>query len=229
MKEKITKNILGITAHADDHVMFAGTIMKLQSDGYIYSEAVLTNSQEGESYKNTQEENISTMRMNEFHKASKFLKTQKIFTLNQEDQNLTYSKELMYKLVKIIREIKPIIGFSMNKIDVHPDHIACNAIATEAYRWAAKNFKLELGQPYRTPIVLFAEGTVPITPSILVDVTNYMNEKEKLFRIYDSQASSKDLELMKSFATLRGYHLRTPGGIYAEAFSVEQNILPILF
>ncbi len=86
-----------------------------------------------------------------------------------------------------------------------------------------------MGKPYRTPIVLFAEGTVPITPSILVDVTTFMPKKVKLFKVYASQASSKDLELMKSFATIRGYHLRTPEGIYAEAFSVEQNILPILF
>jgi LmbE family N-acetylglucosaminyl deacetylase len=231
MKKNTSNTILGITAHADDHIMFAGTVMKLQDEGYTYNEAVLTKSEEGADYRNSNQSSnvIQEMRMNEFNKASELLKTENVYTLNQEDQNLTYSKELMHSLVKIIREVKPAIGISMNKIDVHPDHISCGHLATEAFRWAAKNFKPELGNPHRTPIVLFAEGTTPADVSFLVDITQYMEKKEKLFKLYDSQASSKDLELMKSFATLRGYHLRTPDGKYAEGFSVTQNILPILF
>jgi len=142
---------------------------------------------------------------------------------------LTYSRNLMLSLVKIIREVKPYVGFALNSKDVHPDHVVAATLAKEAFRWAAKDSRPELGKAHRTPLVLFAEGTIPIAPSLLVDITQYYERKETLFKSYASQASPKDIVLMKSFAQIRGYHLRKQNSDFAEAFTVEQNILPIFF
>lgn len=227
------KRILGITTHADDHIVFAGTVLKLQDAGYEYYELMLTNSSEGgpvnKSAKLSSSE-TTALRRKEFEIAAQLLNIKKSFLFDEEDQNLNYSKDLMHRVVTVIREVQPEIGITMNTVDVHPDHQAGANIAKEAFRWAAKSsFKPELGEGHRTKIVLFAEGTLPITPSALVDITPYYQRKEDLFKLYLSQASQRDLDLLKSYAIMRGYHLRTKDGIYAEAFSVEQNILPILF
>ncbi|MCA9383402.1 PIG-L family deacetylase [Candidatus Dojkabacteria bacterium] len=226
------KVIVGITAHPDDHVVFAGTIFKLKEKGFKYYEIVLTGSSEGGDYrKNTVQDTdqIHDMRMHELSDAAEFLGVEEVYRFDEEDQNLTYSKELMHRIIPILRKLKPQIVIGMNEDDVHPDHIAANQLTREALRWAAKSFRAEYGEAHRTPIALFAEGTEPIKPHLLVDVTDYYEQKENLFKKYLSQASPKDLDLLKSSALIRGYHLRKKDGMYAEAFSTEKNILPILF
>jgi LmbE family N-acetylglucosaminyl deacetylase len=227
------KTILAITAHADDHITFAGTVFKLQEQGYDYYELVLTDSDEGGDFKtkrkNTLNSEIAEMRRTELKEASIYLNTKELFQFGEHDQDLTYTKELMHKIVEVIRKVKPTIGLCMNTTDVHPDHIAASQLGKEAFRWAAKNFRRELGDPHRTNLVFFSEGTLPIIPSFLVDITKQYPKKEKLYQFYESQAAKKDLDLMKGFAHIRGFHLRKPDGEYAEAFSVEQNILPVLF
>lgn len=226
----MNKTILGISSHIDDNIMFAGTVMKLQERGYDYYEVLLTNSAGGSSSEmNKTGQEMSELRRAEMEKASSFLNIKKIFWINQESETLQYSKYLMLQVVKIIREVKPEIGFSINAKDVHPDHVEAAKITKEAFRWAAKDGHVELGSSHRASQVLFAEGTLPVEPCLLVDITKYFQKKEELFKLYSSQASAKDITLLKSFAQIRGYHLRKKMSDYAEAFTVEQNILPILF
>ncbi len=227
------RTILGITAHADDHVMFAGTVMKLQKRGYQYCELVMTTSGEGRDFRDSKATNktekIAKYRKSELSAALKVLKCTNLYELHQEDQDLQYSKELMHQVMRIIRLEKPEIVFTMNTFDVHPDHCATAHIAREAIRWAAKNFRSEYGAPHRVTMPLYAEGTVPVDPHVLVDITDYYDVKEKLFKVYTSQATPRDLDLLKSTSLIRGYHLRKQEGVHAEAFTVEKNSLPILF
>lgn len=226
----MNKSILGITAHIDDNVMFAGTVMKLQNKGYEYYEVVLTDNTGGSSIKlNKTGDKMAEIRKLEMKKAAEILKIKKIYWFEQELGELNYSKALMMSLVKIIRKVKPLIGFTINSQDVHRDHIAASVLAKESFRLAAKDSHLELGVPFRTQMVLFSEGTIPIAPSFLVDISKYYDKKEELFKTYASQALPSDISLMKSFAQIRGFHLRKATSSFAEAFSVEQNILPILF
>ena len=224
------KTILGITSHIDDNVMFAGSVMKLQDQGYKYYEIVLTDSAGSTNQQqNKPEKEIIDIRKEEMAKAAEILNIKHIYWLEQDSGNLQYSKTLMLKIVRIIRELKPEIGFAINSQDVHPDHVEAARLTKESFRWAAKSGHPELGIPHRSSTVLFAEGTLPISPSLLVDISKYYDRKEQLFKAYTSQALPKDLTLLKSFALIRGYHLRKNNSAYAEAFTVEQNILPILF
>lgn len=226
------RTILGITAHADDHVMFAGTLFKLQQRGYTYSEIVMTTSEEGRDFRkkaSNKAGEIAQYRKRELSSALKILKCKNLYEMNQEDQDLQYSKDLMHKVMAIIRIEKPEVVFTMNSFDVHPDHCATAHIAREAIRWAAKNFRSEYGSPHRVAMPLYAEGTVPVDPHLLVDISDFYEKKEELFKVYASQATPRDLDLLKSTALIRGYHLRKKEGIYAEAFTVEKNALPILF
>ena len=117
----------------------------------------------------------------------------------------------------------------MSDFDWHPDHLAAYQIGSTAFKFAATGIKPELGEHHRTPIVLSAEGMLPIQPNVFVDVTDYYPKKLELFKIYESQASSKALGFHEGLARVRGYHVRQPGSLLAEAYTTDPTSPIILF
>jgi LmbE family N-acetylglucosaminyl deacetylase len=229
-----TKNILIISAHADDHVACAGTVFKLRKErGFVPYEIVLTDSSLGQDFKARNEiarENVARMRKKELSKASRFLGIQESFQLGQPDLGLVYSPEVMFEIVRVIRKVQPQIVFTHNAYDAHPDHLAAHELSIHALKIAAMGVQKEtLGAPYRTPLVLCAEGMLPIQSCLLVDVTKYMHKKQKLFALYESQASSKAMDFEQGLAHVRGYHVRTPLAQYAEAFDIQNQFPSLIF
>lgn len=224
------KNILVITAHADDHLACAGTLFKLKDKGYSTYELILTSSGEGRDFRKPRgNDDLAKLRDSEFSAASKFLGTKQVFKLNQEDLNLQYSKELMLKVVEVIRQVKPQIGIVHNPFDWHPDHVAAAKIGSEAFKIAGTGIRPELGENWKTSIVLQAEGMLPIAPDVLIDITDYAPKKRKLFKIYESQASPKLVAFEEGLGSIRGYQLRRPGSFIAEAFTIDETAPIILF
>lgn len=227
------KNILIVSAHADDHITSAGSVFKLQSQGYNAYEILLTNSQEGrdrrgksKSAKNA----VINLRVGEFDRATEFLGIKQKFLLAEEDLNLQFSKKLMFKVAKIIRQVKPEVIFTLNPLDYHSDHREAAHIVEEASFWAATGVKPELGEPHRTPTVLYGEGMLPIVAQIIVDITEFIDKKMELFSIYESQADSKSTVFEKSLNCVRGYHLRrSTKSEYAEGFTVNPKFPNIIF
>jgi len=225
------KNILIISSHADDHIACAGTVFKLRERGYVPYEIVLTDSAEGPHNGKKQNGNINMveLRNSELTAASKYLGIKKTYLLKQPDLGLTYSKALLFAIVKVIRKVKPEIGFIMNSNDWHPDHRENFKIGSEAFKWAGSGVKKELGNFWRTPVVLVAEGMIPIQANILVDITDYEDKKTKLWKMYESQATPGLINYEKSLGSIRGYQLRKNGGKAAEAFSTDPTSPIILF
>jgi len=220
-KEKINNNsILVISAHADDNIACAGTLFKLKEKGFDLFEVVLTDSGEGGDKK---------VRDKELLEASKFLGIKKTYKFGQEDLGLTYSKNLMLEVAKVVREVKPKIGIIMNSFDWHPDHRTAFQIGSEAFKWAATGVKPKFGGAWRTPIVLCVEGMLPAQPNILVDITKQAEKKMQLWKIYVSQAKPKAVSFDESLMSVRGYHLRRPESFMAEAFSTDPTSPIILF
>lgn len=225
--------LLIISAHADDNLACAGTVFKLsQNSGFSAFEIILTNSGLGQDFKSKRELKealVAKTRAKELSRAAKFLGLKKSFQFNQPDLGLISGREIVFKTAEIIREIKPKIVFLHNNYDGHPDHKAAFEIGLNAIKVAAMGVKKEsLGQPWRAPLVLCAEGMLPIKAQILVDITEFMVKKLKLFRLYSSQASPQAIAFEKALATIRGYHLKKGNSFFAEAFSLQKEF-PILF
>lgn len=230
MPKQNRKTVIVISAHADDHISSAGTLMKLRDQGYELYEIVLTDSSEGKDYRgNKNEQGVASMRDAELSKASQFLGIKSTYRIFQEDLALTYSKDLIFKVVPIIRELKPTVGIILSNFDWHPDHRATFQIGSEAFKWAATGVKPELGTNWRTPTVLCVEGMLPIKPNILVDVTAYAQAKMELWKVYESQAKPQALNFEEGLMAVRGYHLRRPGSLMAEAFTTDPTSPIILF
>lgn len=228
------KRLLIISAHADDHIICAGTVFKLLDEGYEAYELLMTDSSEGNDRragKLLQDRGkVAELRESEFTEATKFLGIKRRYSLCQEDLNLEFSKELMLQVIKVIREVKPDIIFTMNETDYHKDHIATAKIVQEASFWASGGVHPELGDAHRTGIVLYGEGMLPIMPDVLVDISAYHEKKLELFRIYASQANDKAVSFADSLAEVRGYHLRkSKNKQYAEAFTISHKFFSILF
>ncbi|OGM18499.1 hypothetical protein A2686_02745 [Candidatus Woesebacteria bacterium RIFCSPHIGHO2_01_FULL_38_10] len=227
------KNLLIISAHADDNVSCAGTVFKLSQEfGFTAYEAVLTNSQLGQSFKNKKEKKknlVARVRFKELKIASKYLGIKKTFQFGKPDLSLEYSQEITFKLAKIIRKVKPEVIFLHNPYDAHPDHKTSYKIGLDSIKIAAMGVEKEkLGTPYRVPIVLCSEGMLPVKTQILVDITKYQKKKERLFKLYSSQASPKALKFEKGLSMVRGYQLKKDKSFYAEAFTLQEEF-PILF
>lgn len=230
----MNKQIVIISSHADDHVMFAGTLFKLQHQGYELSEIVLTTSHEGVD-KRTGAENHSPqalreLRASEFDKASKFLGLKHKYFFNEEDLNLRYSKHIMLGVVQVIRELQPEIVITLHKSDYHRDHRAAAKITREAVFWSTTGIRKDLGLAHRTPTTLYSEGLQPQKIDVLVDVTPFHQKKLELFCLYESQADEETMAILKSLMITRGYHLNNRETIeYAEGFALESDFPNIMF
>src|SRR5690606_7967120 len=122
MQHAAKKRVVVISAHADDHIACAGTLMKLQAQGFEIYEIILTTSAEGRDHRALKGKyDVAALRDREFSAASKFLGTKEVYRLEQEDLNLTYAKELMLQLAGIIRQIQPVVGIMLHTFDWHPD------------------------------------------------------------------------------------------------------------
>ena len=230
LEKQLNKNVLVITAHPDDHLSCAGTLFKLKSMGYQLYEVVLCDSRESGDVRGlVKKEGMSKQRLGEHEKATKILGLAGFHQLGIEDLNLQYSKELLFRLVEIIRETKPEIGFCHTSNDYHHDHIEAAKLSYEAFRIAASGAAPYLGQRHKTRFVLCFEGLVPIDAQVLVDVSEFRSEKAKLMGAYESQLSEGAQRFDQGLAQVRAYQARKPGCSEAEAFETFTNLPLMLF
>ncbi len=217
-------SVLTISAHADDHVMPAGTLFKLKSQGYHLYEALLTDSGDGRDFRDQFLVNgLAELRQSEFLAATKLLGTKKVFEFHQPDLCLEVSRDLILGLVNIIRQVKPQTVILHHWHDWHRDHIAAHQLGVEAVKLAASGIQPELGQPWRVPQLLAAEGAYSIQPDILVDVTDFAQLKLELWAHYASQATPEETEYIASLLKVRGYQMRNGHTHLAEGFSIIQQ------
>ncbi len=163
------KKLLIISAHADDSLSCAGTVMKLINEfKFIGHELVLTNSDQGQAFnskKQINKQEVKSVRQLELLAANKFLGIKKTINLGQPDLDLQENQNLLFQIVKVIRETQPSIVFIHNNYDAHPDHLVAHKLSVNALRLAATGLQIEsLGPKYRVPFVLCCEGMLTIQP-----------------------------------------------------------------
>lgn len=206
---KTNKKVLVIAAHPDDEMLCAGSLFKLKEKGFGVSEIILTGGGEG---------GDSEERKGEMLRASEYLGMEEVFFLDQEDLGLTYSKELMIKVMGIVREVRPTIVFLMNKNDFHPDHRVSFEIGIEAVKWAATGIRTDLGESYRVKMPLMMGGMMPTRPDLIVDVTKFAKEKMAMFALHKSQNSKELVDFGEATMTVYGYQSKSGEDTKGEPF-----------
>jgi LmbE family N-acetylglucosaminyl deacetylase len=213
------KNIILFTAHPDDHLLCAGTLMKLADNGYYIIEVVFTSGEKSVWYgkEKFKKEDLKKQRMKEWILARKFIGIKEGIGLGLKDSEFTRDLKTVHLVMKIIRKYKPVLVITHYYQDYHRDHNEVSKIVTEAIDRAGWGISKELGEPHKTPLFLYMDGEYLNRGDILVDVSDCLERIKKLMDIYSSQMSERMRNLLLSIITYRGFFMRTKA---AESFEL---------
>ena len=213
------KNIILFTAHPDDHLLCAGTLMKLADSGFYIIEVVFTSGEKSVWYgkEKFKKEDLKKQRMKEWILARKFIGIKEGIGLGLKDSEFTRDLKTIHLVMKVIRKYKPVLVITHYYQDYHRDHNEVSKIVTEAIDRAGWGISKELGEPHKTPLFLYMDGEYLNRGDILVDVSDYLEKIKKLMDIYSSQMSERTKNLLLSIITYRGFFMRTKA---AESFEL---------
>lgn len=223
---KLNKKLILFTAHPDDHLCCAGTVMYLKDLGFAATEVVFTGGENSmwignfKINKKIDKEELKNHRKTEILKASKLIGIEKTIFLGLTDGDVARSPEVLEKLVEIIREERPQISISINPKDSHHDHKQVGKIASESIERASWQNAKELGKTHRIALSLYMEGVLFGRNDILVDISKYLKRKEKVVEVYSSQITNEERKMLEAMNVYRGFH---KGSVSAEAFEIAED------
>ncbi len=230
--QKDEKRVALFTAHPDDHLTCAGTLMYLKEKGFAIHEVVATGGENGP-WRNSKEKNFNTddlfqKRKEEISEASKIIGIDTTSFLGLPDGRMVKNHETVEKVVAAIRKIRPSIVFTMNPFDYHSDHRKFGKMATEGLERASWDYLPEAGKPYKVPMFLYMEGFYFGAAHILIDITRHKERKEKVIDAYASQINDSERKLLESMNTYRSFFRRDEKVLAAEAFQIPKEF-PVHF
>ena len=220
------KKIIVVSPHPDDEILGSGgTLLRHKKQGDEINWLIVTNIFEELGYSSDQ----ILKRQKEIQQVAASLKIKEIFTLNYPTATL-YSSDLITlipKISELFQSIQPEIIFCPNRSDAHSDHrVVFNAVmaCTKSFRY---HFIREILMYECLSETEFAPALPEniFQPNCFVDISNEIEEKIQLMRIYNSELGEhpfpRSNRNIKALATFRG---AVAGVEYAEAFQLIKSI-----
>jgi N-acetylglucosamine malate deacetylase 1 len=146
------------------------------------------------------------------------------------DCQIADTYEARIELAGIIRKHRPRIVFAPYHTNpgspkdgtAHPDHMATGNMVRAAVRFSRIGGIAELaGEPWNVYQLLYYMVPLSVSPSIVNDVTPYMEEWETIARSHESQMKIQGGVIMQLLKTIRMAYGTMKGGGFAEAFLVD--------
>ena len=176
-------DVLAIFAHPDDvELTVGGTLLKMKSLGYKTGALDVTRGEMGT--RGTIEE-----RALEADEAAKILRLDVRENLGLPDGHVFVTDEYRVKLVRVLRRLKPKVLLTHQIDDPHPDHNHIAQLVRESARLASmQKYDGDFGQE-RTPAPMVAHNIFSqrVTPSFVVDISDFLREKTEAIRAHKSQ------------------------------------------
>lgn len=218
--------VIVISAHPDDEVLgCGGSLIRHCKQGDEINWIIVTNIFEKQGF----DKKHILVRQNEIEKVKKVLKIKNLFKLDYPTMNLSSNDILTIipKVSDIFSKIKPEIIYCINRSDAHSDH----RITFEAIMACTKSFRY----PFIKEILMYeciseTEFAPALTeniflPNCFVDISNEMEEKINLMKIYNSELGKhpfpRSERNIRALATFRG---AIAGVEYAEAFQILKSL-----
>lgn len=186
-------DILAIFAHPDDmELAVGGTLLKMKSLGYKTGTLDVTRGEMGT--RGTPEG-----RAGEALEAARILKLDVRENLQLPDGHVWVTEETRTKLVRVLRRLKPKLILTHQMDDPHPDHNHIAELVRESARLASmQKYDGDFGQErINVPTVAHNTFSRRITPTFIVDISDFLAEKMESIRAHASQfhnPKSGDLE-----------------------------------
>lgn len=220
----MTSKILIIAPHADDEILGAGgTLLKLKDDGANLNWLLVTTPSKNLNWSNQQ----LIKRESQIEEISKTLGFENFFKLNLPSTTLDRIAfgEIVLAISEVIDKLKPNQLFIPHNGDVHSDH----NIVYKAAISSSKSFR----HPYIQRILVYEtlseteyglDRSKVFCPNLFVDISNYLEKKIELMKIYESEISDfpfpRSVDSIYALAKFRG---STAGYNAAEAFQILKS------
>ncbi len=176
-------DILAIFAHPDDvELTVGGTLLKMKSLGYLTGALDVTRGEMG-----TRGTVIG--RALEAEEAAKILQLDVRENLGLPDGHVFAGDEERTKLVRVLRRLKPKLLLTHQIDDSHPDHNHIAFLVRESARLASmQKYDGDFGQEKTAvPIVAHNIFSQRVTPSFIVDISEFSDQKTEAIRAHKSQ------------------------------------------
>ena len=177
-------DVLVVAPHPDDAELgIAGTIMKMQDEGYRVGVLDLTSGEP------TPRGSLE-IRARETAAATAILGLTWRENLGLPNRSLEPTLEARRRLAEVFRRERPRVLFAPYWDDAHPDHVAATQLV-EAARFWAKLSKSDLaGEPFHPTRVLYyycVHLRHLAQPAVVVDISAYWERKRAAIGCYESQ------------------------------------------
>ncbi|MGA2478763.1 MAG: PIG-L family deacetylase [Spirochaetia bacterium] len=220
-------DILVFGAHPDDAEFGMGASMvKFARSGASLAVCVLTRGEAGTF-------GTAEQREEEMKAAARRLGGE-IEILNFRDCQIFDTYEARITLAEVVRKFRPRIIFAPYHTNTsyhkdgaaHPDHTATGTIVRSAARYARfSGLKDAKGEPWNAEHLLYYMLPRTRTPTLLNDVSGYMEEWESIARLHQSQMSLRDGKVLDGLRRFRESYGTMLGVAHAEGFIVEEPIV----
>ena len=177
----MTLDILAFGAHPDDVELFAGgTLAKMAALGYATGVVDMTRGELGT-------RGTPALREREAQKAAEILGLKIRENLGLADGEIAVTSRARLKVIRIVRKYCPQIVLTHHWDDKHPDHVNTSRLVAEAVHHSGLA-KIKTGQArYRPPTLLYFKLPTNVPPSFVVDVTEFIAERNAAIGSYRSQ------------------------------------------
>lgn len=179
-------DILAFGAHPDDvEISMGGTILHYVSKGKKIGIVDLTEGELGT-------RGTVDSRYAEAKAATNFMGIETRVNLQMKDGFFQHNEENLLKIIAQIRKFKPEIVFANSMTDRHPDHgKASKLVAEAAYLSGLSKIKSSWNgvdqEAHRPRLVFHYIQDYHIVPTIVFDVSSFMEKKIETIKCYKSQ------------------------------------------
>jgi len=174
-------DIIAFGAHPDDVELFAGgTLARMAGLGYATGVVDITKGELGT-------RGTAAIRKKEALRAAEILGLKIRENIGLEDGNVSVTHETRIKVIRILRKYRPRIVLTHYWDDKHPDHVHTSRLVSEAVHHSGLA-KVKTGQArYRPPFLIYFKLPANMTPSFVVDVSAYNDQRKAAIGAYRSQ------------------------------------------
>lgn len=190
--------VLVVLAHPDDPEFFCGgTVARWASEGREIHYCLMTRGDKGADAPGVDPTALAETREREQRSAAKVLGVHNVEFLDYEDGSLVADLETRKDVVRVIRIVRPDIVITCDPTNVfgqfinHVDHRVTGQVTLDAVYPAARSalyfpdlYKKEGLEPHKVH-ELFIAG--PVDPNWAIDVTDFMDLKQKALSEHRSQ------------------------------------------
>ncbi|MET1159593.1 MAG: PIG-L deacetylase family protein [Thermoprotei archaeon] len=225
------KNIVCVSPHPDDcEVGVGGLIARYASIGKNIYYIIMTDGSRGTSRKDLSRHELATIRRKEQEQAAKILGVKKIYWLDYPDGELPYDNEVIGKLIRYYRMLKPDIVLAPDPslpYEAHPDHRNTGKAASTAVVFSSMPLfnREDLDMGLDVHKVRYIAYYYTNRPNYFIDITDYMNKKLEALKQHASQFGDSWEAISGLITIMSALYGRRIGVKYADAVKLVPSFL----